>query len=115
MTQLWPPAPAQPTFVRDAASSFRLMPLPDPHPDHHLWRNGRLWWAAFTVVHADGRKRRLRRSLRTPDLGEARRRRDALLQQVRRYPGWRPYLRLCPRRGAGAAAASGDRMSPGAP
>jgi hypothetical protein len=24
-----------------------------PHPNHHLWRNGRLWWIAFTVHKPD--------------------------------------------------------------
>jgi hypothetical protein len=23
--------------------------LEDADPNHHLWRNGRLWWIAFTV------------------------------------------------------------------
>jgi hypothetical protein len=49
------------------------------NPDHHLWRNGRLWWIAFTV-HRDGwRQERIRRSLGTADLEEARLRRDAVL------------------------------------
>lgn len=55
----------------------------DPNPDHHLWRNGRLWWVAFTVHLPGWRKDRVRVSLRTADLAEARRRRDALLA---RYP-----------------------------
>ena len=49
------------------------------HPDHHLWRNGRLWWVAFTVHLPGWRKDRVRRSLSTASLAEARRRRDALL------------------------------------
>ena len=48
------------------------------HPDHHLWRNGRLWWVAFTI-HRGYRQERVRRSLGTADLAEARRRRDALI------------------------------------
>jgi hypothetical protein len=54
-----------------------------PHPDHHLWRNGRLWWVAFTVHLPGWKKDRVRVSLGTADLAEARRRRDALLA---RYP-----------------------------
>ena len=50
-----------------------------PHPDHHLWRNGRLYWAAFTIHVGGWRIERIRRSLGTDDLAEARRRRDALL------------------------------------
>ena len=30
-----------------------------PHPDHHLWRNGRLWWIAFTV-HRGHQQERVR-------------------------------------------------------
>lgn len=52
-------------------------------PNHHLWRNGRLWWVAFTVHLPGWRKDRVRVSLGTADLAEARRRRDTLL---RGYP-----------------------------
>ncbi len=55
----------------------------EPDPDHHLWRNGRLWWVAFTVHLPGWQKERIRLSLRTHDLAEARRRRDAVL---RHYP-----------------------------
>jgi hypothetical protein len=58
--------------------------MPDvDDPDHHLWRNGRLWWIAFTVHLPGWQKERVRCSLGTADLAEARRRRDELL---RRYP-----------------------------
>ena len=57
---------------------------PSPsNPDHHLWRNGRLWWIAFTVHLPEWQKERIRLSLGTTDLREARRRRDAIL---RNYP-----------------------------
>ena len=59
------------------------MPVDTRDPDHHLWRNGRLWWIAFTVHLPGWQKERVRCSLGTADLGEARRRRDDLLQ---RYP-----------------------------
>ena len=55
-------------------------------PDHHLWRNGRLWWVAFTVHLPGWRKERVRRSLGTDDLGEARRRRDVLFEQLAGRP-----------------------------
>ena len=55
-------------------------------PDHHLWRNGRLYWVAFTVHLPGWQKERVRLSLGTADLFEARRRRDELL---RGYPGQR--------------------------
>jgi hypothetical protein len=52
-----------------------------PHPDHHLWRNGRLWWIAFTIHRSDWTAERIRRSLGTDDLSEARRRRDLIFRQ----------------------------------
>lgn len=52
-------------------------------PNHHLWRNGRLWWVAFTVHLPPWHKERVRLSLQTDDIDEARRRRDELLK---RYP-----------------------------
>jgi hypothetical protein len=74
-------------------------------PDHHLWRNGRLWWIAFTVHLPGWQKERVRVSLHTADVAEARRRRDDLL---RRYPeerGCALSLRI------GARAARGTRRS----
>ena len=53
---------------------------PDLDPNHHLWKNGRLWWIAFTVHTPDWRKKRLRFSLRTANIREARRRRDTVLR-----------------------------------
>lgn len=70
--------PVPPTIV---ASSPPAPPLGD---DHHLWRNGRLWWIAITLYDAQGNRRRVRQSLGTTDLAEARRQRDQFLARVRR-------------------------------
>jgi hypothetical protein len=67
------------------------------HPDHHLWRNGRIWWVAFTFHTSDGRKHRVRRTLATSHAAEARLRRDALLAEYARQPGWRLALRFVAR------------------
>ena len=75
-------------------------------PNHHLWRNGRLWWVAFTVHLPSWQKERIRLSLRTADVLEARRRRDELF---RRYPQVRDCelsLRLTQRRRPSAVAAA---------
>ncbi len=72
-----------------------------PTPDHHLWRNGRVWWIAFTFHTDQGKKHRVRRSLGTPALAEARARRDALLEQYARRPGWSLALRFVSRRASG--------------
>lgn len=49
------------------------------NPNHHLWKNGRLWWIAFTLIHDGWRQERVRQSLGTDSLLEARQRRDAIL------------------------------------
>ena len=48
---------------------------------HHLWNNNGTWWVHYTV-HFDHRKRRVRRSLGTRSLADAKARRDALLLKI---------------------------------
>ena len=62
--------------------------------DHHLWRNGRLLWIAMTVESAAGERWRVRRSLKTADIEEARRRRDELIQRARGMDAFRLAGRL---------------------
>ena len=71
----------------------------DPAPDHHLWRNGRLWWTAFTVHLPGWRKDRVRLSLATDDLIEARRRRDEVLADYPAANGCALSIRGGARRG----------------
>ena len=54
----------------------------DSNPRHHLYQNGRLWWAHLTVHHSGFKKRRIRRSLGTASLEEAIARRDCFLEQI---------------------------------
>lgn len=54
------------------------------NPRHHLYRNGRLWWAHLTVHHSGFKKRRIRRSLGTASLEEAIARRDCFLEEIAR-------------------------------
>lgn len=49
------------------------------NPDHHLWNNHGTWWCHFTLHLPDFTKRRVRCSLATHSLAEARRRRNRLL------------------------------------
>ena len=77
--------------------------IPLPHtnrsnPDHHLWRNGRLFWVAFTVHLPGWQKERVRVSLGTADLQEARRRRDEVLRSYPSARGCLLSLRLDPPR-----------------
>jgi hypothetical protein len=48
-------------------------------PNHHLWFNHGSWWIHYTIHLPDHTKARRRRSLRTSDLGAARRLRDRIL------------------------------------
>jgi hypothetical protein len=71
--------------------------------NHHLWRNGRLWWVAFVAL-ADGvRQVRIRQSLKTDDVEVARARRDALLEEYGQREGWVVPRRIQSRRDAGEA------------
>jgi hypothetical protein len=57
------------------------------NPNHHLWKNGRLWWLAVTLLHDGWRQERVRQSLGTDDVLEARRRRDLVLARFARPVG----------------------------
>ena len=70
------------------------------NPDHHLWRNGRLFWVAFTVHLPGWQKERVRLSLGTSNLQEARRRRDEVLRSYPQARGCLLSLRLDPPRSA---------------
>ena len=56
----------------------------ETNPNHHLWKNGRLYWLAVTLLHDGWRQERVRQSLGTDDVLEARRRRDLLLARFSR-------------------------------
>ena len=49
---------------------------------HHLYRNNGSWWIHYTRYLPDYTVRRVRHSLRTRDLGEARLRRDQLIEAL---------------------------------
>ena len=57
--------------------------------NHHLWLNQKVWWLVFTPYDAKERLPRIRRSLRTQDVIEARRLRDELLAAATVYPLWK--------------------------
>ncbi len=54
------------------------------NPNHHIWNNNGTWWVHYTVYPCPLTKERVRNSLRTKSLTEARQRRDALLGRVGR-------------------------------
>jgi hypothetical protein len=48
------------------------------NPDHHLWNNHGIWWLHYTLHLPDHTKKRVRKSLGTRDLDQARERHDEL-------------------------------------
>jgi len=56
--------------------SLRVNP---ENPNHHLWNNNGTWFIHYVVHPTPYTKERVRRSLQTKSLDEARMRRDALL------------------------------------
>ena len=52
------------------------------NPDHHLWNNHGTWWLHYTLHLPDYTKRRIRKSLGTRDLGQARTLRDEFLANL---------------------------------
>jgi len=54
------------------------------HRLHHIWLNNGTWWCHYTL-HWDGKKRRIRRSLRTRDLQRAIELRDELFAHIREH------------------------------
>jgi hypothetical protein len=55
--------------------AIRLNPA---NPDHHLWENNGTWFVHYTIHPTPFTKQRVRASLQTKDLTEARSRRDQL-------------------------------------
>jgi hypothetical protein len=51
--------------------------------DHHLWNNNGTWFVHYTIHPNVLTKQRVRRSLRTKSLREARQKRDRLLINLR--------------------------------
>jgi len=85
-------------------SAFTRSIGPATHPDHHLWRNGKRWWVAFTY-HTELRKHRVRASLATTDVALARARRDELMAEIAKEAGKKLSLRF-PRYGSGGPQAA---------
>lgn len=52
------------------------------NPNHHLWNNNRTWFVHYTVYPTKITKERVRRSLNTRNIVEARQRRDKLFRQL---------------------------------
>jgi len=57
------------------------------NPNHHLWNNNGTWFVGYTVMDTPLTVTRIRRSLQTRDLSDARIRRDQLLEELRKSIG----------------------------
>ena len=70
-----------PTKSPSPAPTLAIRTRPE-NPDHHLWNNHGIWFVHYTV-HPDGlTKERVRKSLGTKSLEEARRLRDRLFEKL---------------------------------
>ena len=54
----------------------------EDNPNHHLWNNNGTWFVHYTVYPTPVTKQRVRKSLKTKCLDEARRKRDSLFKQM---------------------------------
>jgi len=61
--------------------SIRIDPR---NPDHHVWNNNGVYWAHFTICPSAVTAKRVRASLHTHDIHEARRRRDKIFAKLHR-------------------------------
>jgi len=52
------------------------------NPNHHLYRNGNLFWIHYTVHTPDYQKKRVRQSLATSDLKLAQQRRNQIFREL---------------------------------
>ena len=67
--------------IMNALASLPGIRVRTENPNHHLWNNNGTWFVHYVVHPTPITKERVRRSLKTKCLEEARNRRDALLQE----------------------------------
>jgi len=64
-------------------NNFKLSTrINESNPNHHLWNNNGTWYIHFIVHKEDNTAERLRKSLKTHDVEEARRKRDNILERL---------------------------------
>ena len=68
----------QPTYS-DEEIALRI---DESNLNHHLWNNNGTWWIHYTVYPTPVTVERIRRSLKTKILQEARNRRDKILNSL---------------------------------
>ena len=73
--------------VRPGIDARSAVGVNGPADNHHLWRNRRTWWVAFTIVCDGHRQERIRQSLATRDVETARTLRDQVMRAYQARPG----------------------------
>ena len=63
-------------------SSALALRVNSTNRDHHLWNNNGTWWVHYTIHPSPIEKERVRESLLTRDVEEARTKRDQLFNQL---------------------------------
>ena len=56
--------------------------IDDSNLNHHLWNNNGTWWIHYTIYPTPVTVERIRHSLKTKSLTEARSRRDEILNEL---------------------------------
>ncbi len=59
-----------------------VLRISSDNPNHHLWNNNGTWFIHYTIHPTMLTKKRIRHSLGTKSLAEARRRRDAIIGEL---------------------------------
>jgi|TARA_B110001469_G_scaffold34877_1_gene35106 hypothetical protein len=67
------------TILKNSTSSVRIWAT---NPDHHLYNNNGTWWLHYTSYPTPETSKRIRRSLRTHIVKEAREQRDAIFAKI---------------------------------
>ena len=65
-----------------------------PNPDHNIWNNNGTWWCHYTIHDSSKTARRVRVSLETKDVDEARQRRDAIIKATSNISTKVPWPRV---------------------
>ena len=61
--------------------------IDDSNLNHHLWNNNGTWWIHYTIYPTPVTVERIRNSLKTKSLREARNRRDEILNELLNQAG----------------------------
>ena len=67
--------------VQRLSMKNKIVELPDRHygANHHIWDNNGTWWCHLSLERRTGPAKRVRFSLRTNNVREARKRRDLIM------------------------------------